>query len=185
MFELPEPDDHVGDLHARVVDVVLHFDWNTPEPLDAYEGVPKRAISQMADVCGLVRIDRGVLDDRLARDRASLSADAMGERGARPPHECDAIQVNIQISVRGGFYPADAFNRSERRRQFLRDRARGLSQTASELERDGSREVAELALGRILDRQWRQLVMGNPIQMAEHGQQASPQAFLKWKNHEG
>ena len=64
-LELAEPDDDVGDLDARVVDVVLHFDRNAAEPLHAHERVAERGIPKVADVRGLVRIDGGVLDDRL------------------------------------------------------------------------------------------------------------------------
>ena len=66
VLELAESHDDVGDLHARVVDVVLHFDRNAAEPLHAHERVAERGVPQVADVRGLVRIDGGVLDDGLA-----------------------------------------------------------------------------------------------------------------------
>ena len=83
-----EADDDVRDLDAGVVDVVLHLDGNAAEAEHADQGVAKRGVPEMTDVCGLVRVDRRVLDDRLARCRHGPSgrcstADRAGTPGAR------------------------------------------------------------------------------------------------------
>ena len=115
---------------------------------------------------------------------AEATAGVEGGRERDAPYKRDAIEVDVEIAVRRGFYAADSLNRSERWRQFLRDCRGGLSQPASELERDRRREVAELALGGILDRELRQLVRRNLVQLLEHGQHSFPQTFVNWKNHE-
>ena len=67
--------------------------------------------------------------------------------------ECDTVEIDVQVSVRRRFDPRDAVNGSERGGDLLRDGARSLAQPPSELEGRGRSQVAELALGRILDRQ--------------------------------
>ena len=74
---------------------------------------------------------------------------------------------------------------AERGGELLRDGARRLAQPPRQLEGDRRREVAELALGRILDRQLRQRVRRKLIELLERRQQPFPQAFVNWKNHEG
>jgi hypothetical protein len=65
-FEHAESNDDVCDLDAGVVDVVLHFHRNAAKAQHPDQRVAERGVAQMSDVRGLVRIDRGVLDDRLA-----------------------------------------------------------------------------------------------------------------------
>ena len=55
-------DDHVGNLHAGVVDVVLHVDLVPVRAQQAHEGVAENGVAQVADVRGLVGIDAGVFD---------------------------------------------------------------------------------------------------------------------------
>ena len=165
-FELAEPDDHVGDLDARVVDVVLHFDRNAAESLHAHERVAERGVPKVADVRGLVRIDGRVLDDGLSgsdRPYRVRGSDPNGTIFATKRH---AIQVDIQVPVRRGLDAAMPSIGPERGGELLRDRARRLAQPARQLEGDRRREVAELALGRILDRQLRQRVRRKLIQLA-------------------
>ena len=69
-FEVQEADDHVGHLHAGVVDVVLHIDLLAGGAQQAHEGVAQNGVAQMADVRGLVGIDAGVLHQRMDRAAA-------------------------------------------------------------------------------------------------------------------
>ena len=55
-------DNHVGNLHSRVIDVVLHIDFPAREPQQAHKRIAENGIAQMADVSSLVGIDAGVLD---------------------------------------------------------------------------------------------------------------------------
>ena len=75
VLELAEADDDVGDLHAGVVDVVLHFDRRAAEAQHAHERVAERRVAQVADVRGLVRVDGRVLDDGLVRRGARRGGD--------------------------------------------------------------------------------------------------------------
>ena len=81
MFELAEADGDVGDLDAGVVDVVLDLDRTAQEAKQPPERVTERGVPQVADMRRLVRVDRRVLDDRLAGCR-SLHACA-GRQPAR------------------------------------------------------------------------------------------------------
>ena len=80
-LERREPDDDVGDLDAGVVDVVLDFDLAAGEAEQAHHRVAERRVAQVADVRGLVRIDRRVLDD----DLAAMPA-AAGRLRLQPSH---------------------------------------------------------------------------------------------------
>ena len=102
-----------------------------------------------------------------------------------PCVERDAIEIDVQVPVRRGLDARDAVDRAERGRELLRDRARRLAQPPRQLEGDRRREIAELALGRILDRQLRQRVRRKLIELLKCRQQPFPQAFVNWKNHEG
>ena len=111
-------------------------------------------------------------------------------QGVRPQwhdsrDEGDAIEIDVQVSVRRGLDACDAVDRAQRRGDLLGDRAGRLAQPARQLEGDGRREVAQLALGRIFNRQLRQRVGRQLIQVLERRQQPFPQAFVNWKNHEG
>ena len=103
VLDLAEADDDVGDLDAGVVDVVLHFDRRAAEAQHADERVAERGIAQVADVRGLVRIDRRVLDDRLApgasRRRSSQPRPRSANRASR---NARPIEIQIQVAVRRG-----------------------------------------------------------------------------------
>ena len=112
VLEFAEADDHVGDLNAGVVDVVLRFDRRPLEAERADQRIAERGVAQVADVRRLVRVDGGVLDDRLVTGgvrRRDLAARAGDEEG-RP------IQIQVQIAVGRGGDPGDARNRTERLR---------------------------------------------------------------------
>ncbi len=64
-LELAKSHDHVGDLDAGVVDVVLDLDRDSLEAEQAAQRVAEGRVPQVADVRGLVRVDRRVLDDGL------------------------------------------------------------------------------------------------------------------------
>ena len=65
VLQLAEAHDHVCHLHAGVVDVVLHLDGYAAEALDPHQRVTECGVSKVTDVCRLVWVDGGVLDDRL------------------------------------------------------------------------------------------------------------------------
>src|SRR5206468_157573 len=85
------------------------------------------------------------------KDSRSLFCHFRTRRRNLGPEKLWPIQVDVEVPVRRGFYPADARDGTERRGDFLRDGARGLPQRARQLEGCGRRQVAELTLGGILE----------------------------------
>ena len=65
---MAKADDHIGDLHAGVVNVVLHLDGLAGGAQQANRGVAEHGVPQVTDVGRLVRIDRRVLNDDLAAE---------------------------------------------------------------------------------------------------------------------
>ncbi len=55
LFEVKKSENYVGDLDARVVDVVLNFDVAAGVAEDADEGVAQDGVAQVADVRGFIR----------------------------------------------------------------------------------------------------------------------------------
>ena len=183
-LELAESDDDVGDLDAGVVDVVLHLDRHAAKPLHAHERVAERRIPKVADVRRLVRVDGGVLDDGLRSSIVHRRSSIVGRRQLSA-RERDPIEVDVQVAVRRGVDARDAVDRAERGRELLRDRPWRFAQPPRQLEGNRRRQIAELALRRILDRQLGQRVRRKLIELLKCLQQPFPQAFVNWKNHEG
>ena len=80
-----EADDDVGDLHARVVDVVLDLDMACRRLQNADECVADRRIAKVADMRRFVRIDVRVLDDDLTGLRRRCAQLGCRERPWRDP----------------------------------------------------------------------------------------------------
>jgi hypothetical protein len=132
------------------------------------------------DVRRLVRVDRRVLDDRFAG--AGTRGRLHGAREALE-QERKTTEEDVQVSVGGGGHARDAGDRAERARNFLRDGARRLAQSAGELERDGRAEVAQFAVGRILDDHRRLRCLVQRVQCREHTSDMIADAILKGQNH--
>ncbi len=70
---MQKADDHIGHLHAGVVDVVLHIDLLPGGAQQAHKRVAQDGVAQVPDVRSLVGIDAGVLDQRVnTRAEASI-----------------------------------------------------------------------------------------------------------------
>ncbi len=65
-LQMQEADNHVGDLHAGVVDVVLNVHFPARKTQQADKRVAQDGVAQVADVGGLIGIDAGMLDQNLA-----------------------------------------------------------------------------------------------------------------------
>ena len=118
---------HVGHLHARVVDIVLHFHALAARAQHADEGIAQHGIAQVADVRRFVRVDVGVLDDDLP-GRGGGFFDS-GMQKAQPVIR--AIETDVDVSVSGDFERRHAWNRSDPGHQFGGDLARRLLQLLS------------------------------------------------------
>ena len=151
-LEHAEADDDVRHLDAGVVDVVLDLHRDAAEAEDADQRVAERGVAQVADVRRLVRVDRRVLDDRLAGARARCGRRPGARRSSRKRRP---LEKDIQVAVGRGGDPGNAFERAERAGNLLGDRAWRLAQAARQLERDRRAEVAQLAVRRVLERRWR------------------------------
>ena len=79
---MQKSDDDVGDLHAGVVDVVLHIDFAAGDAQQANKGIAQDRVAQVADVGGLVGIDAGVLDQNLAGRNFGLGRLSGEHRGS-------------------------------------------------------------------------------------------------------
>ncbi len=86
-----EPDDHIGHLHARVIDVILHLYAPPALAQHADERVAQNGIAQMADVCGLVGIDVGMFDNDLMR--------RIGGRPFRRKQEGPAVSTALEAHI--------------------------------------------------------------------------------------
>ena len=80
---MKEADHDIRNLHAGVVDVVLHVDLLPGGAQQAHEGVAEDGIAQMADVRGLVGIDAGVLHKGMKAVGSGLKACASSQSGVR------------------------------------------------------------------------------------------------------
>ncbi len=177
MFELHEADEDVGDLHAQVVDVVLHLDLQPAEAQHARNRVAQCRVPQVTDVRRLVGIDGRVLDDRLFRSdrlRRHLLPHARQEEGV-------AIEIQIQIAVGRRNNARHPRNLADRLRQFLGDRARRLPQRSRQLKGDRHREIAEGAVGRHFDGKVRNLFQA--VLPADRGRDGVVDVSLNGENH--
>ena len=188
LLELAEADDDVGHLHAGVVDVVLDLDGHAAEPQDAHQRVAERRVAEVPDVRRLVRVDGGVLDDRLD-GVAHLgcrgpTADA-GSAAALPPvaeQERRAVEEQIEVTVRGldRAMPGTAAERARRfprRSTFGALRSRWASSNAS-----GQGEVAEFAVGRVVDHDRRNRSASRRT-ATERGGDAIADKLVDWEDH--
>ena len=183
-LQLAEADDHVGDLHAGVVDVVLDLDRTSLEAQQPSEGIAGRRVAQMPDVRGLVGIDRRVLDDDLA---AFFRLSRRLRRQADAPllHPVGAIQEEIEIAVGRGVDARDALDRSERRRKLLGDGARRLAQAPGERKGDRHGDIPERAVRRRLERHLAngRIVGGQAEQTADGVGHTSANELMNGQNH--
>ena len=148
LFEMKEGENHVGDLDAGIVDIVLHLNAAAGKVFEANERVAEHRVAQVADMRGLVGIDAGVLDDDLGgigRRHGRLPSRFF----ARGPEKIGAVEKRVQVAASGDFDPRDAFDRLQRIRDLLRQRPRRLFQPLGQLERQ---RVAELERRRIVER---------------------------------
>ena len=121
LLEVEEADDHVRDLNARVVDVVLHADLEAALAQQAHERVTEAGVAQVADVRGLVRVDRGVLHDHPPRPRRR--GGSRGERLVEPLRKGSPFEEEVEVAAAGDLGAADTGHRSEPLGQRLGDLA--------------------------------------------------------------
>ena len=179
-FEHLETDDHVGDLDARIVDVILNLYRHAAEAQRSNERVAEGGVAQVTDMRRLVRIDRGVLDDGLS----------LGDPRRRRAAVCEtfekkrrALEKEIQIAVRCRGHTRNAFERSEGAGNLLRDRARRLAQAAGQLERDRRTEVTQFAIRRIVEDDACQRLRVEAVERPQHAADVCADAVVNGQDH--
>ena len=140
---MQKSDHHIGDLHAGVVDVVLHVDFLPGSAQQAHERVAENGVAQVSDVRGLVGIDAGVLDQNLARGDCRRSAS--DRRQGRPPQA--RVDPRVDVSGAGDFQLLEAFDRTNAGDDLFGNLARRLAQLLRELESSGRAYSPSSTLG--------------------------------------
>src|SRR5258708_339248 len=146
LFDMREANDHVGDLHSGVVDVVLDVDFPARITQQTNEGVAEDGVAQVSDVGGFVGIDAGVLDQNLSRGNVGSRFLVGGEGGGHP----GAVDFNVQVSRPRDREFGDAFDRTDLGANFFGNAKRSAAQRLGEGEnRDG--KVSQLDFRRVLN----------------------------------
>ena len=145
-IDVREAHDHVGNLHACVVDVVLNIDFPSRVTQQAHERVPKYSIAQMADVRGLIGIDAGVLDQYFSGGNIGRRLLVGGQRSRHP----GAVDADIQIARRRDLHSGDAVDGTD----FVSDGFCNLQRRAAQWLGEGKQgygKIAECDLRRLFD----------------------------------
>ena len=111
-------DDHVGDLHTSVVDVVLHLHRAATVPQHSRHGVAQHRVSNMPDVCRLIRVNAGVLHNNFP---AAISRYGCAYLALNFPQKVCAVKIGIQVSSTCNFNFFNPWDGCEAGRDFLRD----------------------------------------------------------------
>ena len=149
LLDVLEADDDVGHLHARVVDVVLDADVVAAVTQQAHERVAQAGVAQVADVRGLVRVDRGVLDDHVTP--AGRRRSAGRQRLVHAPGGGAALEEQVEEAAPGHLGADDTGRPGEPGRELLRDLPRLAPQLLGEVEGGRQRDVAEVDPRRVLE----------------------------------
>src|SRR5262249_53201346 len=113
----------------------------------AHEGVAEHGVAQVADVGGLVGVDVGVLDD----DLLARALDAFGRAGEQRCAVRAAVEADVDVAVAGDLHRLDATDGADLFGELGGNLLGRLAQLLGELEGGGERNLAELALARLLD----------------------------------
>jgi len=97
LLQVQKSDNHVGHLHAGVVDIVLHVHLLPGGAQQANECIAKNRIAQVADVRCFVGIDAGVLNERM-NARGSLRP---GFGACQLAHAGCAVEPCVDVTSSG------------------------------------------------------------------------------------
>ncbi len=152
LLHAQEGDDHVRDLHAGIVNVVLNLHAVAGVPQDTRHGVAEDGVAHMADMRGFVGIDAGVFDDDFARPlrgRRCLSRRGFPQRF---PPERGAIEERVQVAGSGNFHSRDTFDGADFGGDFLSNLPRRTLELLGKLETHGRSNFAHLQTRRARNR---------------------------------
>ncbi len=143
-----EPDDHVGDLDAGVVDVVLHIDPLPSGAQQANESVAEHRVAQVADMRRFVGIDAGMFDER-----TNAGVDRRLRRRGNCRYCRASIQPRVDVAGAGDLEASKTVNRADLGDELFGNFLGGLFQPPREFEGQRQRIFAEFDLRRLLDDQ--------------------------------
>jgi hypothetical protein len=175
LLQVQESYDHIRDLDAGVVDVVLNVHFVSGGAKQAHEGVAENCIPQMPDVRGLVGINRGVLYEHMAL-RVRGDAFGLGHQAS-----CgDAVEIGVDIPGAGHFEFGEAIDGAEGSDDLLSDDLWSLAEFAGQLEGDGRGDLAEAQIGRRLQRN---LADFEIVFFFQDGAKATAKPLFQFENH--
>ena len=187
---MEEADDHIGNLDAGVVNVVLNVDLVAGGAEHAHKGVAEDGVAQVANVGGLVGIDACVLDEDVVAMRGRGRPRHSRPGGRRYRFGSDfadggcAINVRIDVACAGDFKASKAGQMAEvgddGNYDFLGDDFGGFAEGARQLEGDGCGQLAELELGRDFDGNG---VEGERIFLVDQGAEMIRETLLEVEIH--
>ena len=109
LFDVSEADDHIGDLHTCIVDVVLNIHRSSRIAQQPDESVAENGVAQVSNVSRLVGIDARMLDQNLAGRNLDRWLPIGGEGSGHPP----PVDPNIQIAGRSNMHFGDALEATD------------------------------------------------------------------------
>src|SRR5205807_7187966 len=109
VLDMHEAHDDIRDLHARIIDVVLHLDAIAGSLENFDEGVANNGVAHVADVRGLVGIDAGMLDHQLPPIRL-FRPNRLWQRH-QVPQQLRAIEEDVEITRTGDLHPLNQIDR--------------------------------------------------------------------------
>jgi hypothetical protein len=143
-----QTDHHIRHLHAGVVDVVLHSHALARSPQEPHKRIAQDGVAQMSDVRRLVRVDAGVLDQRVnAHAEAGVVLGLGNRRQRRAP-----VEPGIQVARAGYFKTGKTGQRLrvQRLHQLRGDLFRRAAQRTRQLKGHRRRVIAQRHLRRLL-----------------------------------
>src|ERR1039458_1792700 len=94
MLHEVECGNNIGNLHARVINVVLDLNGFASRSHHTHKSIAQHGVSQVSNMCGLVWIYVGMLDDNFpaARERRAASIQKVFRK-------LKAINLDIDVAV--------------------------------------------------------------------------------------
>ncbi len=146
-LDLQKSNHHVGDLHSRVVDVVLHVHFPARKAQQPDERIAEYGVAQVPDMRRLVGIDARMLDQHFARrnirGRGLIRSESHGQFGA--------AYANVDVPAARHFEFLKVGNRTDPGDDLFGNLARGLAQLPGKFESERQRILAKFNLGRLLN----------------------------------
>ena len=151
---MQKPNHHIRDLHAGVVDVVLHIDFAASKSQQADKRVAQNGVAQMPNMRSFVGIDTGVLDQNLSRpETLRRRMFVFRQRRRQGP----SVHPSVDVSRARNLKFLETLDRPNARNNFFRNFPRRLAQLLRQFKCERKRIFSKLHFRRLLD--------DNPLQL--------------------